>query len=428
MNRKSFEIYEKTKERESLLWKNAIFVFDTSALLDFYFYPIESRNQIFEKIFKVLKERLWIPSHVEYEYLKNRESQIEKPISEKYNVLRDGKIKDLTTYKTKLLKTLEDISKETSKSNSHPILPQREIDLFKKKAKVFSDTTEKLTIHINSEIEKKEKEIHSLKENDTILEAFEKYLTVGESSSFKEILDLIEEGEFRYKHKIPPGYLDQRDKVGTQIFGDLIVWNQILEYAKEKDSDIIFICNDLKADWCYTDNRNRIVKPREELIKEFFDNNGKEFWMYNQSQFLYEANKQLKSDIEESKIDQISKVIADRIKYDLGFNCGTCGMENIVDLEDHPPYLHQINSSHKDGIKVNICQATHDLDCQYCKCDISIDYVIILTDDKNVIHSNISSMDAEITDVPNFVDSFLNNEFEVIESTDQFDFDLYRNR
>ncbi len=82
MNRESFEKFKLSSEKEKELWKDSIVIFDTSALIDFYYYPRETREEIFNKIFPKLKGRLWIPYHVQFEYLKNRSGIIEKPILE----------------------------------------------------------------------------------------------------------------------------------------------------------------------------------------------------------------------------------------------------------------------------------------------------------------------------------------------------------
>ena len=47
------------------------------------------------------------------------------------------------------------------------------------------------------------------------------------------------EGKHRYEFSIPPGYLDRNGKIGTQIFGDLIIWKQMLDYAKKKKKDTL---------------------------------------------------------------------------------------------------------------------------------------------------------------------------------------------
>ena len=130
----------------------------------------------------------------------------------------------------------------------------------------------------------------------------------------------------RYEHSIPPGYKDKNDKIGFQIFGDLIIWKQIIEYASEIQKPIIFICNDLKEDWCYIDGttEKRIKSPREELIKEISDEANIDFWMYNLAQFLYKSNEYLFSSsetiIDDDKISKFSRLLQEnkilkKIKY-----------------------------------------------------------------------------------------------------------------
>ncbi len=88
MDRNTIKPYRLTNEKEAILWKDAIIVFDSSALLDLYFSPKSERQKIDKEIFTELKDRLWLPNHVQYEYLKNREKIIKKPITEKYDPLK----------------------------------------------------------------------------------------------------------------------------------------------------------------------------------------------------------------------------------------------------------------------------------------------------------------------------------------------------
>lgn len=125
MNRKSFDIYELSPEKEKELWKDSLIIFDTSALIDFYSYPKETRQDIFSKIFPELENRLWIPSHVQFEYLKNRKGIIEKPITENYNPIKEEKLKDLILAKSQILKISKEIKEETLKPEKHPFLPQK---------------------------------------------------------------------------------------------------------------------------------------------------------------------------------------------------------------------------------------------------------------------------------------------------------------
>ena len=85
---------------EQQLWNSAIIVFDTNALLDFY-YMTKQSQEIMADILKSLSDRIWLPSQVFYEFQKNRKSVMRKPITEKYadKVLQGNKlVADLRSY------------------------------------------------------------------------------------------------------------------------------------------------------------------------------------------------------------------------------------------------------------------------------------------------------------------------------------------
>ena len=85
------------KATEDKLWESGIIIFDTCALLDFY-EMTEEYQGIVADILKYLSGRVWLPAQVAYEYEKNRQSTILKPISEKYNcqnIEKNGLVDDL---------------------------------------------------------------------------------------------------------------------------------------------------------------------------------------------------------------------------------------------------------------------------------------------------------------------------------------------
>ena len=49
---------------ETELWNTSKFIFDTSALLQFYYYSESAKKSIFDTTFEKLESRLWIPYHV----------------------------------------------------------------------------------------------------------------------------------------------------------------------------------------------------------------------------------------------------------------------------------------------------------------------------------------------------------------------------
>jgi hypothetical protein len=405
MERKSFEKYELSTDKEKELWKDSIVIFDTSALLDFYYYPNETRQEIFGKIFLELKNRLWIPYHVQFEYLKNRKRVIEKPIVENYNPLKNKKIKEIVSAKLQILKISEQIKKDTLKPEKHPFLPQEKINEFIKFAETINTRVEQFKDDLMEEISKQETNIKSLKENDTILKAFEDYLEVGSELSHSEIMQIVSEGELRYKFKIPPGYEDENTKIGTQIFGDLIIWKQILSHAKDINKSVIFISNDSKVDWCYKDSRNRIERPREELIKEFNDNNQKDFWMYTQDQFIYKAKKYLKIDFDTEKIEGISNVINNRTNTDLIYKCGKCQQKNIV-LEENLNLKFECVSIEED-LKSN--RSTKNLECTNCNNQTNIIFEIYEQPIGSHYLEGIYIENGMIIQKPDYISNFWNN-------------------
>ena len=347
MNKNCVKPYSLTEEREKNLWNDAIFVFDSSALLDIYFVPKTARAKIYTDVFERLSKRLWISSHIQYEYMKNRESCIDKPISEKYTPLKE-KIQGIniealvSVKKTELSNKIDEISRESKKEDKHPYIEQTEINKFKENIDAaisqielsidkVSEQIEYFKQNVLKQIKDAEDEVTSVKDSDDVFEAFNKFFEIGREYSYDEILEITKEGKHRYDFKIPPGYGDEKEKKGIQIFGDLIIWKQILEYSKKVKKPIIFITNDIKKkdeDWCYleTGTKDRIFAPREELIKEIKDFSGVDFWMYSLSQFLYNANKYLKSDIKEDVIQNVSEFLNTKDKKEecLKFKCDKC--------------------------------------------------------------------------------------------------------
>ncbi len=382
MKRENIYPYEMSEEKEKRLWDTAIFVFDSSALLDFYFLPTQTRQNIYIKVFKELTDRLWIPNHVEYEFLKNRESSIGNPISEKYTPLRT-KIQNLEqSFLSEIFKRIEEISRETAKDDKHPHIEQSEIELIKNQSEEYKKELKKFQEAVIKRIKKAEEEIIDVKANDDLLKALEDFFTVGAEYDFEKILEITKEGKHRYEFKIPPGYgdLTKKEKKGTQIFGDLIIWKQILDFSKEMELPIVFITNDIKKDedWCYLDKtatEDRILAPREELIKEIRDHSKVEFWMYNLPQFLYHANNYLKAEIKEETIQNVSQFLntKDQKEDYLKFQCNSCGLIHSYHKSEFDLEFECIDSSdrnmgpenHYEAIEHFMCECGNDITASF---------------------------------------------------------------
>jgi hypothetical protein len=120
---------------------------------------------------------------------------------------------------------------------------------------------------------------HSSSDNifNKMLELFEG--KVGTKYADERYETIVTEGKDRYSKKIPPGYCDKKKDASeckTAPYGDLIIWNQIIDYSSENHKDVIFITHEQKEDW-WASERGRITGPKIELIREFRDKTNQTF-------------------------------------------------------------------------------------------------------------------------------------------------------
>ena len=181
---------------------------------------------------------------------------------------------------------------------------------------------------INEKIKEYEKDIKEEKEKNREMlvngkiENFIKIMAelkkVGEKYNIHELIEIYEEGEKRYKYKIPPGYKDiTKDKIDdtkTHKYGDLIMWKQLMNQCNEKQKSLLFITNDVKEDWM----DEIIQSPRKELVEEFKIECGEnlEFTMMDFKTFYMNLSKlnkwnNIKSRVEIEAYDFIEKYLVD---------------------------------------------------------------------------------------------------------------------
>ena len=383
MDRQKIDPYFLTDEIEKFLWEKAFFTFDTSTLLNFYFFSQKAQKEIFDT-FEKISGRLWIPSYVEFEYLKNRESASKKPIDEKYNKLKQEQLEVIEKSVNDVRKHLKAFQQVVSNDQKHPYLNADVIQGFDEIFKGFEQDFQEFKRNVESDIQRKIAEIETISQDDQVLEAFEEYFSVGREYSYSEILEIVEQGELRYKFRIPPGYLDfegSNKKDGFQIFGDLIIWKQILEYAEEIKLPTILVINDVKSDWCYPKkrgNETRIDRPREELIKEINDITGANFWMYTLSQFLYKANKLLEANVSQEVIQEISSfieyedILTIAIHGDFLLQCNNCDNSFAFPNDQMEPDFQIIDVDERNMGSEIAYEWEEHLNCPICQADVFI--------------------------------------------------------
>ena len=250
--------------------QDSTIVFDTSALLDLYYYSPSTREEIFQKVFVYLEKRLFIPAQVYFEYLKNKSFVSNKPISSYRNLIsKDNKTKDggyvdkiaelSKEIENKVLSTLEGqlqtLKEKTQCKEKHPYFDtlvygdfEKSLAKFKLSAAEFIKETDEFRNDFEQTVEERIREIKKT-EFDMVYDAIKKHFQIGKEFSFSNMLEIAKEGAFRYSELIPPGYKDSEDKIGLHKYGDLYLWKQILIQAKQNKKDFILVINDLKEDW-----------------------------------------------------------------------------------------------------------------------------------------------------------------------------------
>ena len=328
MRASNFDVFTMDEPKEKRLFENANIFFDTSSLLNIYYYLESTQSEIFNKLFKDLKKRLWITAHSEFEFLKNRDKVRSKPIETYYNLRKknsttkeSGHVEEIDSIIKKVKANLvgdlngqlKTLLEKTSKNDKHPFLDEgffsnlkSEVSLLEKNIDAFISSFELFKAEFDREINAKQEKLkESLKEDQILIQLQESFLCTP-NFDYTQVIKIVEEGELRYKNQIPPGYLDEDNKIGFQKYGDLIAWRQIIENAKTEKKDVILVIDDLKEDWWQVSEIKETKGPRHELIKEIYDAAGVQFWMYDIKAFLFKSKLYVNTTIEDAAIQDVT--------------------------------------------------------------------------------------------------------------------------
>lgn len=273
--------YRPTDKEFDELWKNCTFVFDASALLDLYRSTAKTRTVLIS-ILEKIKDRIWMPYQAAWEYQENRLDVIAKE-RELYSELR---------------KTLDGLVKNVQqKMHNHAVESADKI-------KEELDGSIKKIIAI---IDQGANEHPDLLAKDDIREKITHLFDgrVGKKLDEKRLATIYQEGPKRYEQKIPPGFEDA-EKGGTRQFGDLVIWNEILEKAKASEHPIVFVTSDTKDDWWWKQGQFT-VGPRPELVQEVAGFAKVAFYMYNVERFVNEAQKRLDTNVEPTEVKKAAE-------------------------------------------------------------------------------------------------------------------------
>lgn len=242
------------KIKATLSTDDYIIVIDTSSYLDLYRYSPMVKDTFLDGIEKI-KDKIYIPKVVEYEFLKNYKDVMKdfKPtfIFKELEKIND-KYSENIIKKLKVLKDFEfpNIDEITEEINDKIQQVETILEDYQDNHEIIKTIKEE-----SNENDKVIQLINSLKEEGKILNGF----------SIEKIYQICAEGKNRYNKKIAPGYGDVKSKEGVALYSDLIIWFEIIELAIEQNKNIIFVTSDFK-EW---DQVNNISIFPTEMEKEF---------------------------------------------------------------------------------------------------------------------------------------------------------------
>ncbi len=286
------------------LWTKGHFSFDANVLLALYRYTADTRVD-FLKVIEAIASRLWIPHQAAMEFHRNRAETI---------MGQQRMFTDVRKIINVNFKTLSDQISNLNLTKRHSLIRPAE----------FLKTVESANAAFEAELEALEKAQLTIRSEDPMLNELTSLLSgvVGLPFTQQELDGIYREGAIRYEHKTPPGFEDAKEKKGAyeyadrtyeRAFGDLILWRQLLRWAKEHHiKELIFVTNDDKRDWWQTvesPTGPQVIGPRPELAAELRALAGVElFYMYPADRFLDQARTALKIDVRSSSVDQVRDV------------------------------------------------------------------------------------------------------------------------
>lgn len=284
MLRDRFPQYVRPSDDElAELLKNGIIALDSSALLNLYRYSKGTRED-FLKVYRSrkIKPRLWLPSQVAAEFMKNRYTVL----SEKHNEVDTLKQMIKSELETALKKVKSNIQNKTRFNTEHP-----HIDVDSLNAKLDQYISEVLDKVFKRFFKSPNQPAPGEElDDDPLYKSIEKLFgeNIGNGFDQTTLEEIKRDGDLRFQRQVPPGYMDFSKK--PDPYGDLVIWKELIEEAKSQGKGVILVIDDQKEDWVAKQERRR-SGPRLELVKEMLDESGQQFHLYDSPRFLTYAKK-----------------------------------------------------------------------------------------------------------------------------------------
>ena len=291
--------YKRTDEELSKLWQEGTFVLDTNMLLNVYRYTQKTRDRYFE-ILDLLKNRnqLWIPYQAAYEYQDRRMDVIQGQLDAYTEVASI-----LQTAWQKLERSLEPYKSKHGFIDANKLTEE------------ITDAIKKAKATVTQGKGKDKREYEALKKHDRLLEKLEELFqgNIGDPYEWIKLEEIYKQAQLRVELKIPPGWEDEGKK-SYRVYGDVLLWFQLMDFAREKKKPIIFVTDDGKKDWWLAEAKSQERdRPLPELVQEMFVEAHVLLHMYQGYQFLQEAERFLKLEKKPDVVEEAKEVTQQNI-------------------------------------------------------------------------------------------------------------------
>lgn len=240
-----------------LIANNYVIVCDTNVFLGLYRFSPDYANFALDCLKKV-RAHLMLPYTVKVEYKKHhkalykrRQNVINNSIEDTLHLIeiqRNKLINSFSTLITRQFPGAKDLQDEIDKKYA---------ELIRLLKDYFNERSVLTLIQDSWTRDEVNEFIQYLLDNNQIMQQF----------SIDEIYLICEEGEKRYKKEIPPGFNDSKSKDGIRKYSDLIIWKEVIKFAKEQQKNIIFVTDDVKSDWWKIEINKCKFLPQ--LVQEF---------------------------------------------------------------------------------------------------------------------------------------------------------------
>ncbi|MDX2105770.1 MAG: PIN-like domain-containing protein [Candidatus Melainabacteria bacterium] len=256
------------------LWEDAVITFDTNALLRIFEFNQDARQEWLAGL-KYLREdgRLFLTHQAASEYHLQVTNRITKTKESSSNLWK----KPAVNFK-------KDMEALISNSDS-PLIGVEKIHAI---CEPFLKQVDNFSSELKSVLEEWRKQYleSAYQCMSDLADVFDSL--VGQSFSDSDLQTYCRLAQVRYEQKIPPGYLyDGSSELGNQ-YGDVMLWFQLIQFAKENKKPVVLVTYEGKADWLLNG------RPRPELVNEMLIESGMTFDLASPIRFSEWIGRKLK--------------------------------------------------------------------------------------------------------------------------------------